>query len=130
MHHKWKSHEPSGGDANIFSFVAWIFGRLKEASRLVHQLAEDCFAYFNQATLPSWDPAWLNIPRLIKPEVPEELNIDVLPMPNRQPARMSADTRPSHPIISIVRMSYAEDPLSSAELCFLCCHPHQDGFLA
>jgi len=46
---------------------------------LAHQLAEDCYAYFNQTTLLPWDSAWLNIPRLIKPEVPEELNIDALP---------------------------------------------------
>lgn len=65
-------------------------------SGFTHQLAENCYAYFNQTPFPPWDSAWLDISRLIKTEVPEELKIDASPMPDRHPAQISTEMRLFH----------------------------------
>ncbi|KAJ5712077.1 Transferase [Penicillium malachiteum] len=58
---------------------------------LAHQLAENCYAVVNQTPFPSWDPACLDLFRLTKPPVPEELRIDGPPAPERHPDHIPAE---------------------------------------
>ncbi|KAK2032277.1 hypothetical protein LX32DRAFT_710805 [Colletotrichum zoysiae] len=51
----------------------------------VHQLAENCHAFSNGTAYPAWDPACLDLSRLLKPEPPEEEKVDGPPTPDRHP---------------------------------------------
>jgi hypothetical protein len=57
-------------------------------SGFTHQLAENCYAIVNKTPFPAWDPACLDISRLVKPEVPEESKVDGPPMPERHPGHV------------------------------------------
>ncbi|XHG06608.1 hypothetical protein AWENTII_009795 [Aspergillus wentii] len=53
---------------------------------LAHQLAENCYAITHQTPFPSWDPACLDVSRLVKGEdIPEESKVDGPPVPERHP---------------------------------------------
>jgi hypothetical protein len=54
----------------------------------MHQLAENCAAIWkneSQPSLPSWDPACLDLSRITKPEVPEDQRVDGPAFPERHP---------------------------------------------
>ncbi|KAL4937923.1 hypothetical protein BDV06DRAFT_232244 [Aspergillus oleicola] len=55
---------------------------------LTHQLAENCYAIFNDTPFPSWDPKNLNRKRITKPDPPEESKIDGPPAPLRHRAQL------------------------------------------
>ncbi|BCR84759.1 uncharacterized protein ACHE_20217A [Aspergillus chevalieri] len=42
----------------------------------LNQLAENCYAIVHQTSFPLWKPACLDVSRLAKAEVPEELKVD------------------------------------------------------
>ncbi|KAF4767656.1 hypothetical protein N7455_006833 [Penicillium solitum] len=48
---------------------------------LTHQLAENCYAIVHQTEFPSWDARCLDLSRLAKAEVREELKVDGPPPP-------------------------------------------------
>ncbi|KAK2047544.1 hypothetical protein LZ31DRAFT_609617, partial [Colletotrichum somersetense] len=50
-----------------------------------HQLAENYYAFSNETAYPPWDPACLDLSRLLKPEPPEEEKVDGPPTPDRHP---------------------------------------------
>ncbi|KAJ5486037.1 hypothetical protein N7530_000337 [Penicillium desertorum] len=52
---------------------------------LTHQLAENCYAIVHQTEFPSWDVRCLDLSRLTKPEVLEELKVDGPPPPEIHP---------------------------------------------
>ncbi|KAK2066050.1 hypothetical protein LY76DRAFT_652035 [Colletotrichum caudatum] len=51
----------------------------------VHQLAENYYAFAKGTAYPPWDPACLDLSRLLKPEPPEEGKVDGPPTPGRHP---------------------------------------------
>ncbi|PYH93145.1 hypothetical protein BO71DRAFT_399983 [Aspergillus ellipticus CBS 707.79] len=51
-----------------------------------HQLAENCYAIFNNTAFPKWDPACLDLSRLIKKEPAEEAKVEGPAPPNRHPS--------------------------------------------
>ncbi|KAL2153582.1 hypothetical protein VTH82DRAFT_4737 [Thermothelomyces myriococcoides] len=59
-------------------------------SGFTHQLAENCTAVLRGTAFPTWDPACLDLSRLIKAEVPEEAKVDGPPAPQRHPAHKVA----------------------------------------
>ncbi|RSM05541.1 hypothetical protein CDV31_009532 [Fusarium ambrosium] len=59
-------------------------------SGLVHQLAENCFAFANKTPYPDWDPSNLDLARLCKMEPPEHEKIDGPPPQKRHPAHTQA----------------------------------------
>ncbi|KAL2170477.1 hypothetical protein VTG60DRAFT_4857 [Thermothelomyces hinnuleus] len=61
-------------------------------SGFTHQLAENCRAALGGDGLPTWDPACLDLSRLIKEEVPEEAKVDGPPQPERHPAHKVAQS--------------------------------------
>jgi hypothetical protein len=54
-------------------------------SGFTHQLAENCRAALTKTAFPDWDPGCLDLSRLIKKEVPDELKVDGPPQPERHP---------------------------------------------
>ncbi|KAK4232880.1 hypothetical protein C8A03DRAFT_48384 [Achaetomium macrosporum] len=50
-----------------------------------HQLAENCRAALTKTAFPAWDPLCLDLSRLIKKEVPEEVKVDGRPPSERYP---------------------------------------------
>jgi hypothetical protein len=54
-------------------------------SGFTHQLAENCRAALTKTAFPTWDPVCLDLSRLIKKEVPEEVKVDGPPQPERHP---------------------------------------------
>lgn len=59
-------------------------------SGLVHQLAENCFAFANKTPFPDWDPSNLDLSRLCKIEPPEQEKIDGPPPQVRHPDHTEA----------------------------------------
>ncbi|KAL4951146.1 hypothetical protein BDW69DRAFT_186675 [Aspergillus filifer] len=55
---------------------------------LTHQLAENCYALFNDTSFPSWDPANLNRERITKPEPPDQDKVHGPPVPLRHPDQL------------------------------------------
>ncbi|KAL4792604.1 transferase [Aspergillus venezuelensis] len=55
---------------------------------LTHQLAENCYALFNETSFPSWDVKNLDRERITKPEPPEENKVDGPPAPLRHPDQL------------------------------------------
>ncbi|KAK1987829.1 acyltransferase [Colletotrichum cereale] len=51
----------------------------------VHQLAENCYAFAKGTAYPTWDPACLDLSRLLKPEPPEEEKVEGPPPPDKHP---------------------------------------------
>lgn len=49
------------------------------------QLAENCYAVFNDTPFPSWDPSCLDVSRLVKAEISDEAKVDGPPAPDRHP---------------------------------------------
>lgn len=52
---------------------------------LARQLSENCYAAFHGTAFPSWDPACLDVSRLIKADIPDEDRVDGPPAPERHP---------------------------------------------
>ncbi|CAG8897166.1 unnamed protein product [Penicillium nalgiovense] len=59
---------------------------------LTHQLAENCDAIVHQTEFPSWDARCLDLSRLTKPEVREELKVDGPPPPEIHPDHIPAQS--------------------------------------
>ncbi|KAK3298751.1 acyltransferase [Chaetomium fimeti] len=54
-------------------------------SGFTHQLAENCRAALNNTPFPTWDPICLDLSRLIKKEVADEVKVDGPPQAERHP---------------------------------------------
>ena len=57
-----------------------------------HQLAENCYAAFNNTPFPTWNPSCLDLSRFTKPNPPEKLKIDGPPLPQRHPSHKAAQS--------------------------------------
>ncbi|KAL2138699.1 hypothetical protein VTI28DRAFT_6372 [Corynascus sepedonium] len=82
-------------------------------SGFTHQLAENCRALMGQATFPSWDPACLDLSRLIKEDAPEEERVDGPPQPERHPDHRVAQSLlfhlPKSKAAELKRLAAADD---------------------
>ncbi|KAK1965278.1 hypothetical protein LY78DRAFT_738592 [Colletotrichum sublineola] len=56
----------------------------------IHQLAENCYAFANGTPYPTWDPACLDLSRLLKPEPPEEEKVEGPPTPGKHPDHLGS----------------------------------------
>ncbi|KAJ5126327.1 hypothetical protein N7526_008504 [Penicillium atrosanguineum] len=59
---------------------------------LTHQLAENCYAIANKTPFPTWDPACMDLSRLTKPEMPNEVKVDGPLAPSRHPGHIPSET--------------------------------------